>query len=92
MYTIRPKTRSTSGFPKSINDKEINYKNYEFLIFSAYSSFLWPVESWLSAEGDGDRYDFFSNDRRVSVCKTRSTPGTHWESTLNRLGTIRDAK
>lgn len=37
MYTIRPKTRSTSGFPKSVNDKEINYKNYEFLIFSAYS-------------------------------------------------------
>ena len=31
MHTIRPKTRSASGFQK------INYKNHEFLIFSAYS-------------------------------------------------------
>lgn len=55
-------------------------------LFRVLFPFLWPAESWLSAEGDRDRYDFFSNDRRVPVCKTRSSPGTHRESQPEQAG------
>jgi len=86
MHTIRPKTRSASGFQK------INYKNHEFLIFSAYSflSLASSLGSLPKATGIG--MISFKMTEGCLYVKPAAPPGTHRESPLNRLGTIRDAK